>query len=262
MLTWKLTLEYDGTRYSGWQEQANAKTITGELRKAAEDFFQRQVEIGGAGRTDAGVHALAQVAHLKLSPRGGRPKQLPRPLEILYGLNDRLPSDINLLHVEDAPDRFHARHDAVSRSYLYQISTRRTALEKKHVWWVKDRLNVEAMAECARLLVGRHDFAAFSEHDPKRDGHSTIVVVQEAELTAAEHLLICQLSASHFLWKMVRRLVGSLVEVGRGKVSPAEIAQLLANPQTQTSFVPARVTAPPSGLFLAGVAYPDKAGRA
>lgn len=262
MLTWKLTLEYDGTRYSGWQEQANAKTITGELRKAAEDFFQRHVEIGGAGRTDAGVHALAQVAHLKLSPRGGRPKQLPRPNEILYGLNDRLPSDINLVHVEDAPDRFHARHDAVSRSYLYQISTRRTAFEKKHVWWVKDRLNAEAMAQCAALFVGRHDFAAFSEHDVRRDGQSTIVVVQEAELTAAEHLLIVQITASHFLWKMVRRLVGALVEVGRGKVSPAEIEQLLANPQKQASFVPARVTAPPSGLFLSQVTYPEKAPRA
>jgi len=83
MLTWKLTLEYDGARYSGWQEQTNARTVAGELRKAAEDFFNRQVEIGGAGRTDAGVHALAQVAHLRLSPRGGRPKNIPRPQEIL-----------------------------------------------------------------------------------------------------------------------------------------------------------------------------------
>src|SRR5215831_4034010 len=118
MKTWKLTLEYDGTRYSGWQEQSNARTIAGELRKAAEDFFSRQVEIGGAGRTDAGVHAIAQVAHLKLSPRpqyaqhGGRPKTIPRPQEILYALNDRLPSDINILEVAEAHARFHARHDA------------------------------------------------------------------------------------------------------------------------------------------------------
>jgi tRNA pseudouridine38-40 synthase len=257
MRTWKLTLEYDGARYSGWQEQANAKTITGELRKAAEDLFQRQVELGGAGRTDAGVHALAQVAHLKLSPRGGRPKQLPRPHEILFGLNDRLPSDINILQVADAPDRFHARHDAVSRSYLYQISTRRTAFEKKHVWWVKDRLNAEAMAQCAALLVGRHDFAAFSEHDVRRDGQSTIVVVQEAELAVAEHLLIFQITASHFLWKMVRRLVGSIVEVGRGHVSAADFARLLDHPHMPSKLEPARLTAPPSGLFLAQVTYPE-----
>jgi tRNA pseudouridine38-40 synthase len=257
MRTWKLTLEYDGARYSGWQEQANAKTITGELRKAAEDLFQRQVELGGAGRTDAGVHALAQVAHLKLSPRGGRPKQLPRPHEILFGLNDRLPSDINILQVADAPDRFHARHDAVSRSYLYQISTRRTAFEKNHVWWVKDRLNAEAMAQCAALLVGRHDFAAFSEHDVRRDGQSTIVVVQEAELAVAEHLLIFQITASHFLWKMVRRLVGSIVEVGRGHVSAADFARLLDHPHMPSKLEPARLTAPPSGLFLAQVTYPE-----
>src|SRR5262249_17744424 len=172
MKTWKLTLEYDGTRYSGWQEQANARTIAGELRKAAEDFFARQVEIGGAGRTDAGGHALAQGAHLKLSPRpqhGGRPKTIPRPQEILYGLNDRLPSDVNILEVAEADARFHARHDAVSRSYLYQISTRRTAFAKKYVWWVKDRLDVKAMSQACDRIVGRHDFAAFSERDTKRE---------------------------------------------------------------------------------------------
>lgn len=255
MKTWKLTLEYDGTRYSGWQEQANAKTITGELRQAAEDALLRPVELGGAGRTDAGVHALAQVAHLRMSPRGGRPAKLPRPQELLYALNDRLPSDINILAVEEASDRFHARHDAVSRSYLYQISLRRTAFNKKHVWWVKDRLNVAVMQSAAALLVGRHDFAAFSEHDAKRDGQSTLVVIQEAAFEQADHLLLFHLEASHFLWKMVRRIVGSLVEIGRGKVTPAELEAMLANPQAKTSLDPARVTAPPSGLFLERITY-------
>jgi tRNA pseudouridine38-40 synthase len=255
MKTWKMTLEYDGTRYSGWQEQANAKTIVGELRKAAEEFFGRQIELGGAGRTDAGVHALAQVAHLRLNPRGGRPKQFPRPQEILYGLNDRLPSDISILQVEEAHDRFHARHDAAARSYLYQISTRRTAFQKKYVWWVKDRLDVEVMARCAELLVGRHDFAAFSERDVKRDGQSTIVVVKEAGLATDDHLILLHISASHFLWKMVRRLVGSIVEVGRGKVRADEFASLLEEPSSKTRLDPARVTAPPSGLFLESVTY-------
>ena len=255
MKTWKLTLEYDGTRYSGWQEQANAKTVAGEIRKAAEDYFQRNVELGGAGRTDAGVHALAQVAHLRLSPRGGRPKQLPRPQELVYALNDRLPSDINVIAVEEASDRFHARHDAASRSYLYQISTRRTAFNKKHVWWIKDRLNLAAMNQAASMLIGRHDFGAFSEHDAKRDGQSTIVVVQEAAFEEADHLILFHLTASHFLWKMVRRLVGSLVEVGRGKVTVAEFEALLKNPKAKTSLDPARVTAPPSGLFLERILY-------
>ncbi|MCI0524017.1 MAG: tRNA pseudouridine(38-40) synthase TruA [Acidobacteria bacterium] len=258
MRTWKLTLEYDGARYSGWQEQSNARTIAGELRKAAEDFFQRQVEIGGAGRTDAGVHALAQVAHLKLASGGGRPKNLPRPQEILYGINGRLPADINLLEIAEAPDRFHARHDAVSRSYLYQISTRRTAFGKKYVWWVKDRLNVEAMAQAAATIAGRHDFAAFSERDVKRDGQSTIVVVESAEITTDEHLILFRITASHFLWKMVRRLAGSLVEVGRGNVGVDDFARLIEQPSSQTRLDPARVTAPPSGLFLEWINYSQR----
>jgi tRNA pseudouridine38-40 synthase len=258
MRTWKITLEYDGARYSGWQEQSNARTVAGELRKAAEGFFDRQVEIGGAGRTDAGVHALAQVAHLKLSPRGGRPKNIPRPKEILYAINDRLPSDINILEVEEAADRFHARHDAVSRSYLYQISTRRTAFGKKYVWWVKDKLDVGEMARAAESIAGRHDFAAFSERDTKRDGQSTIVRIESAEVMTDEHLILFRITASHFLWKMVRRLVGSLVEVGRGNVSAEDLAQLIKNPfdlAGQSPLDPARVTAPPSGLFLESIKY-------
>jgi tRNA pseudouridine38-40 synthase len=255
MLNWKLILEYDGTRYSGWQEQSNARTISGELRKAAEDYFDRQVEIGGAGRTDAGVHALAQVAHLKLSPRGGRPKTIPRPQEILYALNDRLSADLNVLKVETASSRFHARHDVVSRSYLYQISTRRTAFGKKYVWWVKDRLDLAAMESAAALIVGRHDFAAFRERDAKREEQSTTVVVESAELITDEHLILFRITASHFLWKMVRRLVGSLVEVGRGNARVEDFARLIEEPQNGSSLEPARLTAPPSGLFLERVTY-------
>jgi tRNA pseudouridine38-40 synthase len=256
MLTWKLTLEYDGTRYSGWQEQSNARTIAGELRKAAENYFNRKVEIGGAGRTDAGVHALAQVAHLRLSSRGGRPKTIPRPHEILHGLNDLLATDINVLEVEPATERFHARHDVNSRTYLYQISTRRTAFGKKYVWWVKDRLDLNTMSRAAGLIAGRHDFAAFSERDTKQQ--STIVVVESAEFMTEEHLILFRITASHFLWKMVRRLVGSLVEVGRGNVSVEAFGQLIENPMNDSNLDPARVTAPPSGLYLESVTYQNR----
>ncbi|MBK7599701.1 MAG: tRNA pseudouridine(38-40) synthase TruA [Acidobacteria bacterium] len=255
MKTWKLTIEYDGTRYSGWQEQANARTVSGEIRNAAMDFFNRDVEIGGAGRTDAGVHALAQVAHLKLSPRGGRPKSIPNPKEILFAINDRMPPDINILNVEEASDRFHARHDAAGRSYRYQISTRRTAFGKKYVWWVKDRLDADAMSNAASLIAGRHDFSAFSEKDPRREDLSTIVQVKSALVTVEDYMIVFNITASHFLWKMVRRLVGSLVEVGRGNVKANDFAQLIENPGSRTKLDPARVTAPPSGLFLAEVAY-------
>lgn len=261
MRTFKLTIEYDGTRYSGWQAQANARSIQGELQRAAAELFGRTVEIGGAGRTDAGVHAMGQVAHLKFPRWGGSPAPVRskiekmRSREVIYGLNDRLPTDINVLEVEDAPHNFHARHDAVSRSYLYQISTRRTAFGKKYVWWVKDRLNIEAMAEAAGAIAGRHDFSAFSERDPKREDLSTIVEVESSEISAEEHLILYRITASHFLWKMVRRLVGSLVEVGRGNVGAAEMAELIADPAAKSGLIPARVTAPPSGLFLEEVIY-------
>ncbi|MBS1790260.1 MAG: tRNA pseudouridine(38-40) synthase TruA [Acidobacteria bacterium] len=275
MRTLKLTLEYDGTRYSGWQQQANAQTIAGELWTAAEDFFGRPVDIGGSGRTDAGVHAIAQVASIKFPRWGSSSAEIRdrisnlKPQEIIFGLNDRLPPDINVLAVEDARPEFHARHDAKLRSYIYQISTRRTAFNKKFVWWVKDRLNVQAMADAAELIVGRHDFSAFSERDVRRLDESTVVVVNEAEFVVEDHLIIFRISASHFLWKMVRRLVGSLAEVGRGNVSAEDFGSLIdsppAKPQLKTkvkllaksTLDPARVTAPPSGLFLETVTYPE-----
>jgi tRNA pseudouridine(38-40) synthase len=132
---------------------------------------------------------------------------------------------------------------------------RRTAFGKKYVWWVKDRLAVGEMARAAELVVGRHDFAAFSERDTKRDGQSTIVHVESAEITTDEHLIRFRITASHFLWKMVRRLIGSLVEVGRGRASVEDFARLIENPRSQSPLVPARVTAPPSGLFLESVDY-------
>lgn len=261
MRTLRLTIEYDGTRYSGWQQQANARTIAGEVHRAAEELFERPVEIGGAGRTDAGVHALEQVAHLRFPRWGSSPPRIRErltritPREILNGLNDRLPSDINLLLVADAPPRFHARHDAVSRTYLYRISTRRSAFEKKYVWWVRDRLRVAEMTEAAERLAGRHNFAAFSERDPRRDEQSTLVHVESASIVRDEHLLLFRITASHFLWKMVRRLTGSLVEVGRGNASVDQFFRLLEAPGEPAPLDPARVTAPPSGLFLEKISY-------
>jgi tRNA pseudouridine38-40 synthase len=254
MQTWKLTLEYEGTRYSGWQEQVNARTVQGELRKAATVFLERDLEIGGAGRTDAGVHALAQVAHLKVRRRPGSLKVMAGPKEILRGINDRLPADINILDVEEADPSFHARHSATARSYLYQISMRRTAFAKRFVWWVKDELNTDVMRDAVRLFNGMHDFAAFSERDAARD-QSTLVKINAASLTIDQHLINFRVTASHFLWKMVRRLVGSIVEVGRGNATPDDVRLLLENPQAKSRLNPARTTAPPSGLFLERITY-------
>ena len=240
---YRLTVEYDGTGYSGWQMQTNARTIQGALIDAARELFGEPVDVQGAGRTDAGVHALAQVAHLDV-PRG-----LP-PQRILQGLNDLLPAPINILDVKETTSGFHARHDARARSYLYLISRTRTAFGKRYVWWVKDDLDLDRMAAAAEIFRGFHDFASFA--DKRIDKNlSTEVQIDRTEVTGLRDLILFRIVGSHFLWKMVRRLVGIMVEAGRGKLSRAEIERMLG----EASTLPAHYTAPPSGLFLAQVLY-------
>jgi tRNA pseudouridine38-40 synthase len=251
--TWKLTLEYDGTKYSGWQEQNNARTVQGQLRKAAEDFLGPGLEIHGSGRTDAGVHAIAQVAHV----RALRKRSFPPPAEILRALNERLPSDVCILDVEEESDKFHARHAAVSRTYLYQISTRRTAFFKKYVWWIRDELDLPIMSRAARMLAGRHNFICFRAQDPSRPDESTIVVIEDAGIEEDGHLILFRITGSHFLWRMVRRLVGVLVKLGKGEITLDEFEQLLAG-RCDPRLDVAAWTAPASGLFLEKVEYPAK----
>ena len=249
--TWKLVLEYDGTRYSGWQEQKNARTVAGDIRSVAEGFLQAEVELHGSGRTDAGVHALAQVAHLRAQVRSA-----PTAEELRRALNADLPADIAVLRVESVDNRFHARHDAISRSYIYQISTRKRAFEKRFVWWVKERLDIDAMVEAAGMLAGRHDFVCFRAPDPSRPSESTIVVVDGASVTAETDMVLFRIEASHFLWRMVRRVVGVLVKLGKREIDGAQFAQLLdgrCNPKLDV----AAWTAPAAGLFLERVVYPD-----
>jgi tRNA pseudouridine38-40 synthase len=254
--TWKLTLEYNGTKYSGWQEQQNARTVQGQLRKAAEDFFGTAVEIQGAGRTDAGVHARAQVAHLRVRPQpGGKPRFAPVNT-ILRALNERLPADVCIIDVAEVEDNFHARHDAVSRTYLYQISTRRTAFFKRYVWWVKEPLDTAAMTRAARMLIGRHDFTCFRAPDPSKPDESPIVVVEDASIEVEGDLILFRITASHYVWRMVRRVVGVLVKIGKGEVTIEDFERLLGG-QADPSMDVAAWTAPASGLFLESVAYPD-----
>jgi tRNA pseudouridine38-40 synthase len=244
-MRFKLTLEYAGTRYSGWQIQRNARTVQGEIDRALREVTRAtDFELYGSGRTDAGVHALAQVAHLDIETT------LP-PATLRRQVNDVLPSDINILRIDKVRHRFHARHDAVARSYIYQIARRRTAFAKAFVWWVKDNLDADAMRAAATQFVGMHDFRTFSDDDP--DHKSTRVLVESFDVHEDGDLLVVHIEASHFLWKMVRRLVGVLVEVGRGALSLDDAVGLLA----RESPLPARVTAPASGLFLERVYYPD-----
>ena len=243
MPRFKLTIEYSGARYSGWQIQKNARTVQGEIDRAVREATgERDLEIYGSGRTDAGVHAMAQVAHLEVHTA------LP-PETLRRRINDALPSDINVLRVEKVRHKFHARHDAIARSYLYQISRRRTAFAKSFVWWVREDLDIQRMRAAASLFVGHHDFRSFSDDDPEEK--STEVVVEGLELYEDGDLILVHIEGSHFIWKMVRRIVGVLVEVGRGGMTADDAGALL----TERSEVPARVTAPASGLFLERVYY-------
>ena len=253
MKTWKLTLEYDGTKYSGWQEQNNARTVAGSLRGAIEDFLGSPIELMGAGRTDAGVHALGQVAHVKLRKSERRHPQY-EPAYLRAQFNERLPSDISILDIEEAPVSFHARHSATARTYLYQIATRKTAFHKRHVWWIKEQLDVAAMQSAAARMAGRHNFVRFAQKDPSKPNDSTIVYVDSAEVLEDDYLILFRIDASHFLWRMVRRLVGITVKVGLGEVSLDELDELLEGRGAARLDV-AAWTAPGAGLFLESVRY-------
>ena len=246
MPTYKITVEYEGTRYSGGPAQGNTdKTVAGKIMRAAEQVVGSAVEVGGAGRTDAGVHAAGQVAHLRIN-KAIEPQLLARKI------NDLLPHDIHIVGSERANDRFHARHDAQSRIYMYQIATRRTAFAKPFVWWIKDRLDVEAMTKAALAIPGRHEFTAFADKRLAAD-ESRIVVVERFEVAEVGDMILVRVAASHFLWKMVRKLVAALAEVGRGSMTAEEYAAKL-KPRAEL-FQP---TAPPSGLFFETVTYPGE----
>ena len=246
MPRFKLTIEYAGTRYSGWQIQKNARTVQGEIDRAVRTVTGRSdFELYGSGRTDAGVHALAQVAHLDVST------SLP-PDTLRRRVNDELPSDINILSALVVPHRFHARHDAVARRYVYQIARRRTAFAKAYVWWVKDALDVRRMRQAADAFVGMRDFRSFTQDEDEPGGEkSTRVLIERLEIVEDGEVILVGIEGSHFLWKMVRRIVGVLVEIGRGALEPRAAAELM----TTESNAPARLTAPPSGLFLERVRY-------
>jgi tRNA pseudouridine38-40 synthase len=255
---YKLTIEYAGTRYSGWQKQKNARTVQGEIERAVGELTRdKSFEFYGSGRTDAGVHALRQVAHLDL--------RKPLPAEtIRRGINDSLPADIHILAVDSVPHRFHARHSAVARSYVYQVARRRSAFAKPFVWWVREPLDIARMTAAARRLTGMHDFQAFSDDDP--DEKSTEVLVEDVTVAEDGDLILIRVAGSHFIWKMVRRMVGVLVEIGKGEMPVEDIDRLLAaggsaDPPLRKPTgrvgrpTPAELTAPSSGLFLERVFY-------
>ena len=245
MPRYKLTIEYDGTAYFGWQVQDHAITVQGELMKAVEAFSGERASVNGAGRTDTGVHATGQVAHLDLA------KEWETDV-VRDAINATLrPNLIAVISAERVTDDFEARYGAIKRHYLYRLIARRAdlALERDRVWRVPRPLNVEEMHEAAQRLVGKHDFTTFRATECQ--AKSPVKTLDQLNVSRAGNEIHVTASARSFLHHQVRSMVGTLVQVGDGKMTADDLARVLAAcDRTQCGPV-----APSCGLYLVGVDY-------
>lgn len=245
MPRYKLTIEYDGGPFVGWQRQDNGPSVQQALEEAVEGFCQERVVVYGAGRTDAGVHALGQVAHIEIS------KDVP-PDKVRDALNFHLkPQPIAVLSAEVAAPDFHARFSATGRAYLYRILTRRAppVLERGHVWHLPFALDAGAMHDAAQVLVGRHDFDSFRSSECQSD--SPVKTLDELSVSRVGEEIHIVAKARSFLHNQVRIMVGTLKWVGEGKWTAQNVAAALAAAD-RTKGGP---TAPPDGLYLTQVRY-------
>jgi tRNA pseudouridine38-40 synthase len=241
----RLLLEYDGTRYHGWQRQADAATIQQTIEEALARLTREPITLTGSGRTDAGVHALGQVANFRTTS--------PIPLKAFHdGLNSMLPPDIAVLQAAEAAPDFHARKSAAAKTYTYRILNRmnRSPLQRHYAWWLSQPLDLAALEKAAAGLLGSHDFTAFRASGS--DNQNPVREILAAAWRAGEGgWLNFTITATGFLRGMVRSLVGTMVEVGRGKAPPERLAELLV---TRARHL-AGPTAPPQGLYLVEVFY-------
>lgn len=240
----RLILEYEGTRYHGWQVQPDVPTVQGTLEERLSRITGEKASVTGAGRTDAGVHALGQVANFLTASRA--------PLSAFsLGLNSLLPPDITVIRAEDAPPDFDARRSARKKLYRYRILNRPvpSALRRDFSWWVHEPLDIAAMEASARVLIGPHDFSAFRDSDPDMpDPHRTVISCSPRR---EDDMIIIEIEADGFLKHMVRIIMGTLALVGRGKGSPAWVAEILEACDRRR----AGPTAPARGLCLVEVGY-------
>ena len=245
MKNFRLTLCYDGTRYRGWQKQGNTEnTIQGRLERLLSRQLGQEIEVNGSGRTDAGAHARMQVASFRADTELGTD-------EILRRLREYLPEDIGAISVEEAAPRFHARLNCAGKTYVYRIwnSEAPNVFERRYMWSMADALDMAAMRRAAALLCGEHDFMAFCSN--KRMKKSTVRRVDEIKIERIGGEVRFTLSGSGFLYNMVRIIVGTLVEVGRGERSAESVTETLASLDRQR----AGQTAPACGLILWEVRY-------
>ena len=241
----KLVVAYDGTNYGGWQLQPNAVTIQGLLEAALKKIAGKRVVVHGSGRTDAGVHARAQVANCTLVTNH-------RPPVLHRALNANLPEDVRVLRVQEVDAKLHARFSAKSKEYRYQIDCGAVAdpFLRAYAWHHPRPLDVAAMRRAAKLLKGRHDFSALSAN-PMRTIETSVRTIGKLSVTKRGNVLTIAVAADGFLYKMVRSIVGALVKVGEGRLTVEQLSELLRR-KKRTALVE---TAPAKGLFLWKVGY-------
>ncbi|MFQ5510720.1 MAG: tRNA pseudouridine(38-40) synthase TruA [Candidatus Krumholzibacteriia bacterium] len=244
MRNFKMLVEYDGTDFHGWQRQPNLRTVQGTMEEALEAILGTAVQVNGAGRTDTGVHALGQTCSTVLDTA-------LTPARLRGAIGSKLPEDIQVYRVSDVDMKFHARFSARSRRYSYYLRTEPTAIWRRFAYVVTTPLNVDDMQAAAAHLMGERDFTSFT---PSRStGVPAICDVRAAEVERHDEVISITLEADHFLHHMVRVIVGTLIEVGRGKYPPEHLEDILCR-RDRTAAGP---TIPPNGLFLTGVRYGD-----
>lgn len=246
MKNFKLTIEYDGTDFHGWQAQPGLPTIQSEIQKILCTMTRENIVIHGSGRTDAGVHALAQVAHFHSETR-------INPSQFQVALNQMLPSGIVIKECRHVHQAFHARFDVIRKTYRYHILNRfiPMAVGRQYHWHIRHVLDLSAMEKAAEHLLGEQDFKAFEGTGSPRA--STVRRIDKACFSRDDERILFEVSANGFLKFMVRNIVGTLVDVGRGKYGPDGIKTILASKDRSQG----GATAPPQGLFLVNVEYPD-----
>ncbi len=244
MARWKLTLAFDGSDFYGWQRQNDQRTAQNELEKALSTFLNQPIEVSGQGRTDRGVHADEQVAHVDL------PENL-KPEKLLSAMRGLLPPDIALNRAEPVDESFHSRFDAKSRVYRYQITGQPLPLMRFQTWFVAEELNRELLMRCAERVKGEHDFKNFAKIGQEESGRNTRCRIMRSEWEFGSPILTYRIEADRFLRHMVRRIVGSMVKAAAGSTSYEQFEQLMEETENdQKGF-----SAPSKGLILERVLY-------
>jgi tRNA pseudouridine38-40 synthase len=242
-----ISLGFDGTAYRGWQVQPGEQTIQGNLERALGQLLGEPIPVVGAGRTDTGVHARFFMAHFDTT----REPEAIRTLQLVHKLNKVLPPDIAIQDIYPVDDSAHARFGAISRTYVYQICRRKDPFMLNKSWLFERTLNVGAMQQAAHLLLSYRDFSSFSKSNTQVGTYNC--TISHAQWTREEHLLLFEIRADRFLRNMVRAIVGTLVEVGLGKIGTEDFAGIIkARDRSEAGY-----SAPGCGLFLTGIEYPE-----